>query len=81
MTVTPDLIARAAGGDEQASKIVAAARAGGNLTVENATAETRIDVAQIEGKVQDSAIKKVSEIIKSNPDDSVAIVRTWMYAE
>ncbi len=43
--------------------------------------DNRIDVAQVEGRIQESAIKKVAGIIRSNPDESVSIVRHWLYAD
>lgn len=81
VTVTPELIAQAASGDEKAAQLVNMARTAGGLDLATAATDTKIAVAQIEGKVQDSAIKQVADIIKSNPDDSVAIVRSWMYAD
>lgn len=81
VTLTPELIQRAAGGDSQAQAMVTSARTSGNLSTDNLAADSRIDVAQIEGKVQESAVQKVSSIIKDNPEESVAIVRSWLYAE
>ncbi len=79
--VTPDIMAAAAGGDENATALVMAARQQGSLSLDQMGTDTRIDVAQVEGRVQDSAIKKVANIIKTNPDESVSIVRHWLYAD
>jgi len=79
--ITPDIMAAAAGGDEQATALVMAARQQGALSLDQMGTDTRIDVAQVEGRVQESAIKKVANIIKANPDESVSIVRHWLYAE
>jgi hypothetical protein len=79
--ITPDIMAAAAEGDEQATALVMAARQQGALSMDQMGTDTRIDVAQVEGRVQESAIKKVANIIKANPDESVSIVRHWLYAE
>lgn len=78
--LTPDLLAAAAQGDENASAIVLQARQQGGLPDQMGT-DSRIDVAQVEGRIQESAIKKVANIIRSNPDESVSIVRHWLYAD
>lgn len=43
--------------------------------------ETMIDLAKVEGRVRESTIKKVTEIIDSNPEQSVAVVRSWLSPE
>ena len=40
--------------------------------------ETMIDLAKVEGRVRESTIKKVTEIIDNNPEQSVAVVRSWL---
>ncbi len=40
-----------------------------------------IDVARISGQVRASSIKKISEVVASHPDESVAIIRSWMAEE
>ena len=40
-----------------------------------------IDVARISGQVKASSIKKVSEVVSSHPDESIAIIRAWMAEE
>ncbi len=79
--LTPEIMAAAAGGDETASAMVLAARQQGTLPTEQMGTDARIDVAQVEGRIQESAVKKVANIIKSNPDESVSIVRHWLYAD
>ncbi len=37
-----------------------------------------IDIAQIEGRVRASSIKKVAEIVHRQPDESVQIIRGWL---
>lgn len=43
--------------------------------------ETAIDVAAIEGKVQGSAVKKVGELVDRHPDESAAVIRTWLFGK
>lgn len=41
----------------------------------------QIDIAAIEGNVQSSSLKKVGEIVRNHPDESVAIIRNWLHNE
>lgn len=79
--LTPEIMAAAAAGDEDAAAAVRYARQSGSLVSEEMRTDAKIDVAQVEGRIQESAIKKVSDIIRSNPDESIAIVKTWLYTE
>ncbi len=38
-----------------------------------------IDIAQIEGQVKESSVRKVGEIVGKHPDEAMAIVRTWLH--
>lgn len=40
-----------------------------------------IDVARISGQVKASSIKKISEVVASHPEESLAIIRSWMAEE
>ncbi|MBV1901621.1 MAG: flagellar M-ring protein FliF [Kordiimonadaceae bacterium] len=80
-SLSAEVLAAAAAGDEEAAAAVLAARDSGSLVSGQMRADTKIDVAQVEGRLQESAVKKVAEIIRSNPEESVAIVRSWLYAE
>lgn len=40
--------------------------------------ESKLDMARIEGQVKASSIKKVSEFIAAHPEESVAILRSWL---
>jgi flagellar M-ring protein FliF len=40
-----------------------------------------IDVARISGQVKASSLKKISEVVVSHPDESVAIIRSWLAEE
>jgi flagellar M-ring protein FliF len=44
-----------------------------------ADGESRIDLARVEGGVRHSTVKKVSEFVTSHPDESVAILRSWLH--
>lgn len=41
--------------------------------------EAGIDVAAVEGKIQATALKKVGELVERHPDESVAVIRSWLY--
>lgn len=43
------------------------------------SALAQIDVAQIQGKVKDSSVKKVGELVSSHPDESLSILRNWLH--
>lgn len=43
--------------------------------------ETMIDIANIEGRVKASSLKKIGEIIEKHPEEAVSILRNWMYQE
>jgi len=40
--------------------------------------EPAIDIAQIQGRVRASSVKRVAEVIDKHPDESVQIIRGWM---
>jgi flagellar M-ring protein FliF len=40
-----------------------------------------IDVARISGQVKASSIKKISEVVASHPEESIAIIRSWLSEE
>jgi len=41
--------------------------------------ESMIDVATIDGQIQQSAVKKVGEIVEKHPDEAVSILRNWLH--
>ena len=43
--------------------------------------ESMIDIARIEGQVKASSVKKIGEIVEKHPDETVAIVRSWLYQD
>ncbi len=80
-SLSAEILAAAAAGDEDAAAAVLAARDAGSLVPGQMRTDSKIDVAQVEGRLQESAIKKVADIIRANPEESVAIVRGWLYAD
>jgi flagellar M-ring protein FliF len=41
--------------------------------------DSRIDIAKIEGAVQASSVKQVSEFVDHHPEESVSILRAWLH--
>lgn len=41
--------------------------------------EQRIDIARIEGQVKASSVKRVAEFVDKHPEESVALLRTWLH--
>ena len=41
--------------------------------------EQMIDMAQVEGRVRASSLKKVGELVDSHPEETLAIIRNWLY--
>jgi flagellar M-ring protein FliF len=56
---------------------------GGSLTVATASdsaLEEMIDISRVEGRVKASSVKRVSEIVEKHPEESLAILRSWMHS-
>ena len=43
--------------------------------------DTMIDTSQVEGKVKASSAQKISELVTNHPDETVAVIRSWMSQE
>jgi flagellar M-ring protein FliF len=43
--------------------------------------DSMLDVAQVEGRVQASSIRKIGDIIDKHPEEAVSIIRSWMYQD
>ncbi len=43
--------------------------------------EAMIDVERVDGRVREAAITKVGEIVDKHPDETLNIIRNWMYEE
>lgn len=71
------LVERAAAGDEDAMIELRALRERqGYLPA----IEHEIDIAQVEGRLKASALRKVGEVVHARPNEATAIVRQWMYS-
>ncbi|MCF8475235.1 MAG: flagellar M-ring protein FliF [Emcibacter sp.] len=71
-------------GDGGQKKAILVDDQGRNLTSREIAQQTgqidsAIDVAAVEGKIQATALKKVGELVERHPDESVAVVRGWLY--
>ena len=40
-----------------------------------------IDMAQVEGQVKASTVKKIGEIVDKHPDEALSIIRSWLYQD
>jgi len=40
-----------------------------------------INLDQVDGRVKASTLKKISEIVERHPEETVGIIRQWMYQE
>ena len=43
--------------------------------------EMMVAMANVEGSVRASSLKRVGEFVEKHPDEAIAIVRNWMYKE
>lgn len=41
--------------------------------------EEMIDIAQVEGKVKESSVNKVGELVSNHPDETMSILRSWLH--
>ena len=78
--VTPDESARALAAPAPAPQAAdeAALPAPKPKATDNPAARL-IEVAQIQGEVQQQSIQKVGELADRNPHETVAIIRQWMH--
>jgi flagellar M-ring protein FliF len=53
----------------------------GPVALPGTTEDTLISVAQVEGQMRASALKALAEMVDSNPDQAVAVVRRWLAPE
>jgi flagellar M-ring protein FliF len=70
------IAAAIAGGDVQGA-IAAGATAEDLKAVPNQTAKM-IDIAQVQGQVHAHSVQKVGDIVDKNPNETVAIIRSWL---
>lgn len=72
-----DLVDRAANGDEDAMIELRAMREKSGF---QPAIDQEIDIAQVEGRLKGSALRKVGDVIAGRPNEATAIVRQWMYS-
>lgn len=75
--IPEELIALASTGDENAIRMLQQVRESGQIAL---PIEAEIDVAQIEGRLKATALKKVGDVVSKHPNESVAIIRQWMHS-
>ncbi|MGP1275705.1 MAG: flagellar basal-body MS-ring/collar protein FliF [Caulobacterales bacterium] len=81
----PALAAAGAGGGTQALPMQARQAAIGHSSdgqlalPDSGDGDETIDIAHIDGQVKKSSVKKVSSLVERHPDESMAILRTWMH--
>ena len=49
------------------------------MPVTNGEFDHKIDIARIEGQVRASSVKKVAEFVENHPEESIAILRSWLH--
>ncbi len=86
MLANPEIIAAIESGEmsaEQARAMVMAQVEGGGGGGGGGDDEddTGIDLDKIEGRVKESSIRKIGELVDKHPEDAVAVFRSWMYQE
>ncbi|MEQ1863176.1 MAG: flagellar basal-body MS-ring/collar protein FliF [Micropepsaceae bacterium] len=52
---------------------------GGPTVIPMSGVQNMIDIAQVEGQVKESSVRKVGEIVTKHPDEATAILRTWLH--
>jgi flagellar M-ring protein FliF len=60
--------------------IASTSAAGGSLALAGANGEDdeRLEVARIQGTLNAAAMRQVSEVVNDNPDQTVAVIRSWL---
>jgi len=43
--------------------------------------DTMVDLAKVDGRVRQSTVKKISEIVARHPEETISIMRQWMYKD
>lgn len=62
---------------------IAADGSGGQLALpgpaQGSNLDSKIDIARIEGQVSASSVRRVSEFVEKHPEESVALLRSWLH--
>jgi flagellar M-ring protein FliF len=72
------LLAGAAGGNLSGAAVPAL---GGPSRTAMLTDESMVDIANIEGQIRASSIRRLAELVEKHPDESLTIMRGWMNQE
>ena len=40
-----------------------------------------INIDRVDGRVRESSVKKIGEIVDKHPEESISIIRNWIYQE
>ena len=67
------------GGGGGGFALAGAAGGSGALALPSPEGDARLDIARIEGQVKASSVKRVSEFVDRHPDESLAILRSWLH--
>lgn len=51
----------------------------GALPPPGMSTQSMIDIAQVEGQVKESSVRKVGEIVAKHPDEAASIMRQWLH--
>lgn len=83
MLANPEIIAAIESGEMSAEEaramVMAQVDGGGDAGGEEE--DVGIDLDKIEGRVKESSIRKLGELVDKHPEDAVAVFRSWMYQE
>ena len=52
---------------------------GGALALPGPDGDVSVEIARIEGQVKASSVKRVADFVERHPDESVAILRSWLH--
>jgi flagellar M-ring protein FliF len=76
------------GGDQQAALSAGGMPAqlsgpagGGMMEEESSALDSMLDMSGAAGRTKATSIRKVGELVDKNPEESVAVLRNWMYQE
>lgn len=78
MAGAPQLAAPGAAPSAPGMPAVAGEDGGGDMDENAEEFEAMIDIAQVEGRVKASSLRKIGEIIEKHPEEAVSILRTWI---
>lgn len=83
MRVTGATAFPGAGGGHMAAIAMATGEDGGAAgalpSPEQLSEDMMIDIAQVAGKVKQSSVRKIGELVTGHPDESISILRSWLH--